>query len=765
MIKIEVLHQKLNITYTKIVSDTINYLAILANFSNDWDGTEKYIHFTNKKDPSISFQKLFVNDRITREDGLDLTEGEWIVSIHGETHAGGVTTMRITTESKVIKVEKSGIIDGEPFPEITPSIGEQVIATANNALEIANDSKNESEAAKSLATTAEENSRSAVETSQLALDVANDAKQRSQTASAIAGEAINAANSAVDIAASAQQNSSSAVVKSESSIVTANEAKILANQAINAANNSETASNIALNKINSAVNNTEQALENIDNLTNKIDYAFESGQLKGEKGDPFSIAKIYHSIQEMERGYNTDNVPYGSFVLIDSNVEDPDNAKIFVKGSKNYEYVTDMSGATGITGPKGQEGFSPIAKVNGDLEGAIITITDKSGTTSARIKNGVPGPKGDAFTYEDFTPEQIEGLKVKGDDGFSPEAIVEQVPEGAKITIIDKYGETTATIEKGKTPILGVDYYTEEDQETIINEVTERALDEATFINSEETPERIQVPTWEEHQALKEELSAYTKTVKVAGTVLVKDDDGAVDVPAATSSKSGVIKTSTSYGTSMSSGFLIATTIPATSFVATQNIAFVSKATLNNVLATPSIMPTLTAEEQDAACLRIGAVREKPFELIETITTEAETAVIERKLEPNGKAYNFKNMRIEIGMPITGTQVAIADVINYGDENPTYMHKNALLRFGNTITTNKTSFITFDIICDHGEYKSQAYILENVLARSANRATVYSGSRYIAGSAIDALALCAYVGSSYAIFPAGMVVNIYGERV
>ncbi|MBO5631077.1 MAG: hypothetical protein J5965_18575 [Aeriscardovia sp.] len=34
-------------------------------------------------------------------------------------------------------------------------------------------------------------------------------------------------------------------------------------------------------------------------------------------------------------------------------------------------------------------------------------------------EKGEQGEKGDPFTYEDFTPEQIEGLKVKGDRGIS----------------------------------------------------------------------------------------------------------------------------------------------------------------------------------------------------------------------------------------------------------------------------------------------------------------------------------------------------------
>lgn len=42
---------------------------------------------------------------------------------------------------------------------------------------------------------------------------------------------------------------------------------------------------------------------------------------------------------------------------------------------------------------------------------------------------GIPGPKGDPFTFKDFTPEQLEALKVKGDKGDEgPEG--KQGPQG-----------------------------------------------------------------------------------------------------------------------------------------------------------------------------------------------------------------------------------------------------------------------------------------------------------------------------------------------
>lgn len=78
---------------------------------------------------------------------------------------------------------------------------------------------------------------------------------------------------------------------------------------------------------------------------------------KGEKGDGFTIAKTYPSIAAMNSGYATDNVPINALVLINTgNVEDEDNAKLYVKLENGYSYLTDLSGSEGIKGDKGDQG-------------------------------------------------------------------------------------------------------------------------------------------------------------------------------------------------------------------------------------------------------------------------------------------------------------------------------------------------------------------------------------------------------------------------
>ena len=73
---------------------------------------------------------------------------------------------------------------------------------------------------------------------------------------------------------------------------------------------------------------------------------------------------------------------------------------------------------------------------------------------------GLTGPQGEPFKYEDFTPEQLEALKVKGDKG----------DKGDAFTYADFTPEQLASL-KGPAPVRGVDYWTESDKSEIVNDV------------------------------------------------------------------------------------------------------------------------------------------------------------------------------------------------------------------------------------------------------------------------------------------------------
>lgn len=93
------------------------------------------------------------------------------------------------------------------------------------------------------------------------------------------------------------------------------------------------------------------------------------------------------------------------------------NSIAAIKGDKGEQGIQGIQGEQGLKGDKGDKGDT-----------------------------GAKGDKGDAFTYADFTPEQLAGLKgPKGDKGDN----------GAP----------------GHTPVKGTDYFTEADKQELVTAV------------------------------------------------------------------------------------------------------------------------------------------------------------------------------------------------------------------------------------------------------------------------------------------------------
>lgn len=132
-------------------------------------------------------------------------------------------------------------------------------------------------------------------------------------------------------------------------------------------------------------------------------------------------------------------------------------------------------GIPGQDGQPGKDGISPTATVESNSDGAVITITDATGTTTAQIYNGSNGLPGQ------------DGLD--GADGFSPTIEVTDTETGVQLTITDIDGTKTATVndgvagpqgpagkdgvngQDGYTPVRGTDYWTENDKTEIVNSV------------------------------------------------------------------------------------------------------------------------------------------------------------------------------------------------------------------------------------------------------------------------------------------------------
>lgn len=91
--------------------------------------------------------------------------------------------------------------------------------------------------------------------------------------------------------------------------------------------------------------------------------------VQGVPGKDFSISKTYTSIIAMIA--DKANVNEGDFVIIASDVEDPDNAKLYVRTDSDsdedaFSFITDMSGAQGMKGEKGEQGVQGVQGIPGE---------------------------------------------------------------------------------------------------------------------------------------------------------------------------------------------------------------------------------------------------------------------------------------------------------------------------------------------------------------------------------------------------------------
>lgn len=181
--------QDLSLSTQPVASDTINYLEMQLNFRQaaDWAGLDVWIHFAQKE---TVYDIHAPGGRILREQGLNLSAGEWSVYVHGNAIVDGEPVLRITAGPAVLRVRPVGMLRGEPFPTVPPSAGEQIIAeavtSAGNAAKSAADaagSAGAADAARRLAVNA------AREAGKSAAD-ANTAKEGAEAAQKKAEDAV-----------------------------------------------------------------------------------------------------------------------------------------------------------------------------------------------------------------------------------------------------------------------------------------------------------------------------------------------------------------------------------------------------------------------------------------------------------------------------------------------------------------------------------------------------------------------------------------------
>ena len=351
---------------------------------------------------------------------------------------------------------------------------EQANSKAALAGEAASKAETAADLANRSAATADESAKLAEEKAELAGKAAETANTSADNANSQASNAESAA-SAADAAA---QRAETAISNTEIAIDTAEEATAAATEAATLANTAaETAEESAKEADKQALAAKGAAAEAQDTAdhptyigTDYHVYKWNKGAKAYDKtdifvkGDAFSIKKVYPSISAMNADLDNPEIKEGDFVLINTNdVEDPDNAQLYIRTETGFRFLVDMSGAIGFTGKTPQFSIGNVSKGDEPAVSLSPDGTDADGNPKYKLnivlpkgdtgnvgpigpvgpegKQGPIGPKGDtgaAFTYDMFTPDQLALL-------VGPVGPVGPIgPKGEKGDKGDK-GETGAT--------------------------------------------------------------------------------------------------------------------------------------------------------------------------------------------------------------------------------------------------------------------------------------------------------------------------------
>lgn len=142
------------------------------------------------------------------------------------------------------------------------------------------------------------------------------------------------------------------------------DAAIAALEAANKANEAADKANQAVEEIEGIVDDaiaaTDKAEEIASNPPKIVDgdwwiYDYDTKQYVNTGiaaiGGAFTYKKEYPSVEAMEADWGTADVKLGEYVLINTNdVEDPDDAKVYLKTQEGWKFIVDLSGIQGIQG-------------------------------------------------------------------------------------------------------------------------------------------------------------------------------------------------------------------------------------------------------------------------------------------------------------------------------------------------------------------------------------------------------------------------------
>lgn len=364
-----------------IVTDTIDYLEARCDFRGGvWDGLLKFAHFSKVGgDEEDVYDIALTDDMIRREDHLNLTTGIWRVWLHGMRMEGGEEVLRVTTNIGELHVQRTGALDGEVFPTVTPSVGEQFVAAAVAA----------KEAAESAAEDAADAASAAAGSASAAAASVSAAAGSAETAS---GHAANAAGSASAAAASAESAADEAGAAAESAEAASGSADAAAGSATAAQTSAQDAEDAA-DAAEASKEAAEDAADRAETATShapRVSASTGNWEVWDAEAEAYVDTGVHAQGEQGETGaaptVDISTIPGGHRITITD--EEGDHSADVLDGEPG------SPGQQGQPGSPGQDGVSPEVTITAITGGHRIKITDADGDHIANVMDGAPGQDG-----------------------------------------------------------------------------------------------------------------------------------------------------------------------------------------------------------------------------------------------------------------------------------------------------------------------------------------------------------------------------------
>lgn len=387
-------------------------------------------------------------------------------------------------------------------------------------------------------------------------------------------------------------------------------------------------------------------------------------------------------------------------------------------------HVTDADTATPGTG---------LVEIVGETDGRRKVSATVKVSVAARMSGTVGEPPEAAKPWADRVVEAAERIT-----GMKVQAETLDAGSGATAAWDGEQGLLTIGVPKGKDGKNGAD-----GKDAVVDATLTK---EGQAADAKVTGDALALKLTEPSTGL-----AVGKYFRIAAI----DNSGhavleAVDLPIANDKQAGMVQVSNYDGWYMYGNRLQARTIESANYAGMNNTAIIGKGTLNSILSTPSVMPSLTAEEQAAARKRMGLPGN--YELIEEIICDGTAEAYTRNVDPSGNAYDFESVYIEIEVQAGNTYTTV--YIRANDESGKFVLYDGLV----AVKKNYTTYMCSCCYADRGYYRGWSIAQNIATSNSEGSQTVRSNRPVPIVSPIKKV----FVNINSGTFFAGDKIRIYG---